>query len=596
MTRKSEKLMGLDWTEDDKWMEPMKGERWDTLVQKYNREFRAAVGAVPAGIVDKFEESYAEFRQPYFKGELEVTPGVANIFEWRSSQRSSVATHKAAAIDSRDDIIATVEEVSSEQYVCVVRRGGRRVWQSAEKVSATCEIIGDCVYYVAEGPILLWYNSVHCYSIAENRSYKMYEEKDQTCELTLERGANRCLFLLKNNFDTQWLYHVKGRSVTLLDKDSRFIPVGGAEASYFKQVGSDWKAVGAELKSIKWPHLDDCHISFIDLDARLIVVQEHGVRALYDCKGTTPKLLYKGIFSFDDYSHIWDGSAPAYKITEAGAAPRKISDIHHITKGRPYAKTWYHKTESADGTTVPFTVTSKADKPIGLIVIIYGAYNSPSNVKFAKWRPYLEAGWAVSIAMIRGGGDHTHAWSDAARTWKREKAVEDAEAVVKAARRVVGVMASQTCIYGRSAGGYIIGALVNRHPDATLFGAVYAEAPFVDILGTMSNLTLPAAMAESNEFGNPTIRIQDLETILRLSPVQNVPEGGVPKLFVVCRTSLVDIEVYAYESVKWMTRLKTGVLYVKKDGGHFTKTDELFVENAEDFVLLKKWLTKKSEV
>ena len=57
MTRKSgklEKLIDLDWTEDDKWMEAMKGERWDALVHKYNREFRAAVGAVPAGIVHKF--------------------------------------------------------------------------------------------------------------------------------------------------------------------------------------------------------------------------------------------------------------------------------------------------------------------------------------------------------------------------------------------------------------------------------------------------------------------------------------------------------------------------------------------------------------
>jgi oligopeptidase B len=190
--------------------------------------------------------------------------------------------------------------------------------------------------------------------------------------------------------------------------------------------------------------------------------------------------------------------------------------------------------------------------------------------------------------MIRGGGDHDAAWAAAARASLREKGVEDAEAVIKAARRVAGLGASQTCIYGRSAGGYTVGALVNRHPTGILFGAVYTEAPFVDVLNTMSNPALPASLAESGEFGHPE-RIEDLETMLRLSPVQNVP-ATVQGLFIICRTALGDIEVAAYEPVKWITRLGTGLLYVKNGAGHFTETDDAFQDMAEDFCLLQAWL------
>jgi oligopeptidase B len=193
--------------------------------------------------------------------------------------------------------------------------------------------------------------------------------------------------------------------------------------------------------------------------------------------------------------------------------------------------------------------------------------------------------------MIRGSGDHDDSWAKAARSYRRERGIEDAEAVIKAARRTAGLTASETCIYGRSAGGYVIGALVNRHPAGLLFGAAYVEEAFLDVLNTMSNPALPASLAEMNEFGNPA-RIEDFETMLRLSPVQNIPVGGlVPgAIFIICRTALGDIEVYAYESVKWITRLGTGLLYLKRGSGHFTETQDAFRDMAEDFCLLENWL------
>jgi oligopeptidase B len=263
-------------------------------------------------------------------------------------------------------------------------------------------------------------------------------------------------------------------------------------------------------------------------------------------------------------------------------------------------------TKSEDGTKVPYVLISSCNKPSALLCIVYGAYGIDTHMNVDRWKPLLARGWGLCLALVRGGGDHDDEWAEAARRENRYKSVEDFEACVAAARRHFHLPASVTAVYGRSAGGYLIGSCLARHTDGDLFGAVYTEVPYVDVLNTTANRELPLTELEYDEFGDPRHRLEDFSTLLHLSPVDSLPPGGAPKIFVLDRTALHDKEVFAYESMKWITRLQEldenhketlpKLLAIAENEGHFATGSAATRERAEDMALLHGWLRKKSNV
>jgi prolyl oligopeptidase PreP (S9A serine peptidase family) len=87
-------------------------------------------------------------------------------------------------------------------------------------------------------------------------------------------------------------------------------------------------------------------------------------------------------------------------------------------------------------------------------------------------------------------------------------------------------------------------------------GAAFTEVPYVDVLRTSTNPQLPLTVGEYKEFGNPSKRIVNLNTLLRVSPVNALPAEGAPGVFVLTRVGLEDRQVFAYESFKWVQRLR----------------------------------------
>jgi hypothetical protein len=182
-----------------------------------------------------------------------------------------------------------------------------------------------------------------------------------------------------------------------------------------------------------------------------------------------------------------------------------------------------------------------------------------------------------------------------------KRSMDDFEACIRQAQRTLRLGANQTAIYGRSAGGYLVGSTVSRHASGNLFGCAYLEVPYLDVLATTSNPTLPLTQLEYNEFGNPRDKPQNFQALLDLSPVDTIPSKGAPSIFVLCRTGLHDKEVFAYESFKWITRLKEAqksgepkLLAAEPDQGHFsgkTSADKL---RAQDLSLLIGWSTRIS--
>lgn len=268
------------------------------------------------------------------------------------------------------------------------------------------------------------------------------------------------------------------------------------------------------------------------------------------------------------------------------------------------------RTESADGTVVhyllvqsrktaasaPSSASAPSKKPKRLLAIGYGAYALATYTGMLKrrWGPWLEAGWGLAVGFIRGGGDHDEAWAQAGRRWGRKKTHEDMEAVIRAAQKVWNVGPRQSCIYGRSAGGYLVGALLARNPGGELFRGVYTEVPYVDVLQTTTNPSLPLTRIEYGEFGNPAESLADFIYVGLTSPATAAAAQSCPEVFVLARSAAHDSQVYTYEAVKWVRRLRANAPYgeaklciVEGGQGHFTPPESEAAQYGLDLALVE---------
>jgi oligopeptidase B len=175
----------------------------------------------------------------------------------------------------------------------------------------------------------------------------------------------------------------------------------------------------------------------------------------------------------------------------------------------------------------------------------------------------------------------------------KEQGIDDLEAVLVVLQERLKVSPNNTCVYGRSAGGLLIGGIAARHPMGGLAGKVYAEVPYVDLLKTAGNPALPLTPSEYTEFGNPMRGPAEFQEALRTSPVHRLSPIGAPGLRVVCRVGLFDRQVYPYESLKWILALRGGrpapddKWLVVDMAGHFEHGSSHFHAMAEDFCLIQ---------
>lgn len=212
---------------------------------------------------------------------------------------------------------------------------------------------------------------------------------------------------------------------------------------------------------------------------------------------------------------------------------------------------------AADGTLIPVSLVRRADTPVdgsapGLLHG-YGSYGYSYPVNFSSNRlSLLERGMVVAIAHIRGGGELGKAWHDAGRMADKMNTFTDFIAVADELQRNGSVARGRLAIEGGSAGGLLMGAVTNLRPD--LFAAVLTQVPFVDVLNTMSDPTLPLTVGEYEEWGNPEIAEQ-FAWIRGYCPYTNLHEGSYPAVLV--RTAFNDSQVMYWEPAKYVARLRT---------------------------------------
>ena len=231
---------------------------------------------------------------------------------------------------------------------------------------------------------------------------------------------------------------------------------------------------------------------------------------------------------------------------------------------------------AADGESVPVTLLYRADTPLDgsapCLLYGYGAYGIAIPASFStRILSLVDRGFVYAIAHIRGGNEKGHRWYLAG---KRENKPNTFKDFIAAAHHLVAegfTSEGRIVAHGGSAGGMLMGAVANMAPS--LWGAVLAAVPFVDVLNTMLDDTLPLTPPEWPEWGNPLDNIADFQLIASYSPYENLMTQDYPPMFVLA--GLTDPRVTYWEPAKWIARLRAlktddnpQVMHINMDAGH----------------------------
>jgi oligopeptidase B len=243
-------------------------------------------------------------------------------------------------------------------------------------------------------------------------------------------------------------------------------------------------------------------------------------------------------------------------------------DASRYASERVYAK-------AADGTKVPVSLVFKKGAPrdgsAPMLLSGYGSYGFAIPITFNSNRMSLvDRGMVVAIAHIRGGGEMGKIWHETGRMMEKKSTFTD---FIAAAEHLIAerwTRKEKLVITGGSAGGLLMGAVVNMRPD--LFRAVVSQVPFVDVMNTMLDATLPLTVGEYLEWGNP--KEKDAYFYMKsYSPYDNIAAKRYPNLLV--KTSWSDSQVMYWEAAKYVAKLRaatTGgnllLLKTNMDAGH----------------------------
>jgi oligopeptidase B len=207
-----------------------------------------------------------------------------------------------------------------------------------------------------------------------------------------------------------------------------------------------------------------------------------------------------------------------------------------------------------DGTLIPISIfyrrAFRQDGTAPLWLNGYGAYGIPTDASFSSNRLSLvDRGFVFAIAHVRGGGELGRTWYENGKLLKKKNTFTD---FIRCAEFLIEqryVSPKKIAICGGSAGGLLMGAVMNMRPD--LFTTVIAAVPFVDVLNTMSDPTLPLTITEYEEWGNPEDQ-KYFDYIASYSPYDNIREKAYPNLLAL--GGLNDSRVSYWEPAKWVAR------------------------------------------
>jgi oligopeptidase B len=271
--------------------------------------------------------------------------------------------------------------------------------------------------------------------------------------------------------------------------------------------------------------------------------------------GSTPEFT-SSTYRYNYQSFVTPPSVYDYSVGDSQSTLLKRQEVpggynpSHYTSERLWAV-------ARDGTKVPISIVYRKglvrDGKAPLFLYAYGSYGFSTAAGFNSSRlALLDRGMTYAIAHIRGGSEMGESWREDGMLMKKKNTFQDFVDCAEYLVKEKWTSADRLVIEGGSAGGLLMGAVVNMRPD--LFKAVHAAVPFVDVMNTMLDATLPLTVGEYLEWGNPNEQAA-YDYMKTYSPYDNLEKRAYPAMLVT--TSFNDSQVMYWEPAKYVARLRT---------------------------------------
>jgi oligopeptidase B len=297
-----------------------------------------------------------------------------------------------------------------------------------------------------------------------------------------------------------------------------------------------------QLRIFKMPGYEPHHVSF-DEPAYSLTLSGNPEYA-----SASVRLVYESL--------VTPETVIDYEMNSRERTVRKVEQVLGGYRPQEYTTRRTHAT-AADGTLVPVSLVHRRgielDGSHPCLLYGYGAYGSThTDPGFHSLRlSLIDRGFVYAIAHVRGGGDLGRPWYDAGKLEHKKNTFTD---FISCAEHLIDAgytTAQKLAIRGGSAGGLLVGAVVNMRPD--LFRAAVSKVPFVDVVNTMLDPGLPLTVIEYDEWGNPN-EPEAFERIFTYSPYDNVDAQAYPNMLVT--GGLNDPRVAYWEPAKWIARIR----------------------------------------
>jgi oligopeptidase B len=522
----------------------------------------------------------------------------------------------AYAVSDDSHLLAYSTDVTGfREYTLYVKdlRTGALLPGTIEKVASVAWAADNAtIFYVTEDeakrPYRFWR---HRPGIAG--SDLVYEETDQLFRIGVERSRSRAfLFLGAGSFtSSEWRYlpaHEPAAVWQMLmprEKDHEYAVDHGGDRFYIRSNGDGRR----NFRLVSAPVNDPRPERFTELVAHResVMLEDVEVFASHFIVHERESALTRLHITWlaDGTTHHIEFPEPAYEVSADANAefdtrmyrfryqslitPASVFDYDVLTRARTLLKQTEvlggydparYRSEriwatAPDGVQVPISLVCRKETPrdgtAPMYLTGYGAYGMPYPVTFSSNRlSLLDRGYTLAIGHIRGGGELGKRWHDAGRMMNKRNTFVDFIAVADHLVKEGYTATDRLVIEGGSAGGLLIGAVLNMRPD--LCHAAILRVPFVDVINTMLDESLPLTVGEFEEWGNPKIR-EHYEYMKTYCPYTNLAARAYPAILV--KTSLNDSQVMYWEPAKWVAKQRAlndgaeSLLFkINMDAGH----------------------------
>lgn len=443
----------------------------------------------------------------------------------------------------------------------------------------------------------------------------VYEEKDEQFSISLSRTRDRKYLILSSQSTTTSEARairadgVGGLILIEPRRDEREYFVDHRNGRFYiraNDTGRNFRIVSApdsDPRSANWSELvatrDDVQIDDFDLFAHHLVFSERrdglpqlALAKLPDGAGdpaaagrlSPPELAFNEPDFTVAMGDNYEFDPPAIRFTYTSlTTPQRVVDLNLNDGRRSLLKQQFvgggfdqanYREErlfatAKDGTKIPISLVYRRSDgggerhPRPLLLEGYGSYGDSNDVYFSTTRLcLLDRGVGYAIAHVRGGGEYGRAWYDGGRMQNKQNTFGDFLAAAEFLENHGYTSRNLLAIEGASAGGLLIGAVVNQKPR--LFRAAVADVPWVDVLADMSDPSVPLTTLEYKEWGDPKIMAQR-KWIAAYDPYMNVRAQAYPAMLV--RESLNDSQVQFWDATRWVAKLRAA----KRDAGNHTQ-------------------------